>query len=105
MVWRHPLCKFSIWINGDQQEIPFEALAGQGNITDCQVWSRNHLVRVQMDGGDAGVSFSLELQFKESKRMKGHWILSKRVWRSGEFADEIWDETTYHNEIWDNPDL
>ena len=105
MVWRHPLKSFSIWINGEQQGIPYEALAGEGDISGCQAWVSPHEVQIEFDGGDAGLAYELTLIFHESKRMPGHWILTQRLWKSGEFSDEVFDRTIYHNDIWDDPNM
>lgn len=105
MVWRHPLKSFSIWINGEQQNIPYEALAGQGDISTCQAWASPHEVKVELEGGDAGLGYELILVFHESRRMPGQWILTQRIWRQGEFADDVFDRTVYHNDIWDNPNI
>jgi hypothetical protein len=102
-VWRYPLNGFSIWINGEIQAIPYESLAGEGDIDGCQIWSSPHEVKVELDGGDAGLAYGLTLIFRESKRMSGQWILAERIWRSGEFSDEVYDRTIYHNDIWDDP--
>ncbi len=105
LVWRHPLKVFSIWINGDLQGIPYEALAGEGDISECEVTSSLHEVTFLLSGGDAGLAYELTLVFRESKRKRGQWILAERMWRQGEFADDVYDKTIYHNDIWDDPNM
>ncbi len=105
MVWRYPLKRFSIWINGEQQGIPYEALVGEGDIHWCQVWASPHEVKIEFDGGDAGLAYELALLFHESKRMPGKWILTQRIWKPDEFSDDAFDRTIYHNDIWDDPNL
>ena len=104
-VWKFPLKRTSIWINGELQSIPYEALAEEGDIGSCQVHSTPHKVEIKLYGGDAGAAYEIELHFIESKRMPGKWTLARRIWRLGEFSDTEWDETIYHSNNWDDPDM
>ena len=105
VLWRYPLRRFSLWINGKLMFVPYTALAEEGDIWECEATVTHHRVDIKMKAGDAGGAHALSLAFVESKREEGQWILVERRWDSGEFEGDIWEKTIYFDDVWDDPNL
>jgi hypothetical protein len=92
-----------IKVNGDPVLVSDSAFEGIYGVAFIIVKRQHGSIRIQVSGGDAGSAFDVFYTVQASKRMKGHYRLTERVRRLGEFPDDVWEKTIYHNTVWDDP--